>query len=90
MLLMGFILPTVKRLQCELLDCHTQIGADDSSANERLEGQNTQLEVQILDAILHFTTNAMISPGGLGGELTGTKARFGLLMMCLFVRKNAK
>ena len=41
---MGFILPTVKRLQCESLDLETHTGADNSSANERLEGQNTQLD----------------------------------------------
>jgi len=44
MLLMGFILPTVKRLQCESLDLNIRTGADDSSANERLEGQDTQLD----------------------------------------------
>jgi hypothetical protein len=40
MLLMGFILPTVKRLQCESLGFDKQIGADD-----------TQLDVQRLDAM---------------------------------------
>jgi hypothetical protein len=51
MLLMGFILPTVKRLQCESLGFDKQIGADDSPADERLEGQDTQLDVQRLDAM---------------------------------------
>jgi hypothetical protein len=52
MLLMGFILPTVKRLQCESASKPGLVGeADDSPADERLEGQDTQLEVQRLDAI---------------------------------------
>jgi len=52
MLLMGFILPTVKRLQCESSSRPgLEAVADDSSADERLESQDTQLEVQRLDAI---------------------------------------
>jgi hypothetical protein len=45
MLLMGFILPTVKRLQCEST-AKPELGAqaDDSSADERLESQDTQLD----------------------------------------------
>lgn len=44
MLLMGFILPTVKRLQCEYPGTRTWKQADISSADERLEGQDTQLD----------------------------------------------
>jgi hypothetical protein len=84
---MGFILPTVKRLQCEFaskpgLVCE----ADDSPADERLEGQDTQLEVQTRGNIVHFATSAMTSPGGLGGELPGLEGsvspRDDLIFVC--------
>jgi len=57
MLLMGFILPTVKRLQCEFLGSGTDMGADVSSADECLEGQDTQLDR--LDGDTETTCNAV-------------------------------
>jgi hypothetical protein len=45
MLLMGFILPTVKRLQCESSSRPgSEAETDGSPADERLEGQDTQLD----------------------------------------------
>lgn len=44
MLLMGFILPTVKRLQCEFLARRMESRLTISPADECLEGQDTELD----------------------------------------------
>jgi hypothetical protein len=43
-LLMGFILPTVKRLQCEFIACRMGTRLMISSTDECLEGEDTKLD----------------------------------------------